>query len=77
MNKFNATIDETTVKKNKSLINEYTNREIHNHHKTALLDENYREIYNTDFKPQKNPYVTSTQSIHKKLDPKDPINPKK
>ena len=51
MNKFNATIDETIVKKNKSLIYDYTNREIHNHHKTALLDENYRDIYNTDFKP--------------------------
>jgi hypothetical protein len=51
MTKFNATIDETILKKNKSLINEYTNREIHDHHKTALLDENYREIYNTDFKP--------------------------
>lgn len=59
MNKFNSHVDESILKKNKNLINEYTNREIHDHHKTALLDKNYREIYKQDFKPTKNPHVTS------------------
>jgi hypothetical protein len=77
MNKRTSYIDSSLIERNKNLITEYTQREIHDHHKTILLGDNYREIYNTDFKPQRNPLVTNTQTVNSKTDMLDPMNPQR
>ena len=50
---------------------------VHDHHKTELLDENYREIYNQDFKPSKNSKILTKQSSLERADQSDFMNPLK
>jgi len=45
MNVKTSKVDPGLKNMNTKLIKERVNSELHNHHKTELLDENYREIY--------------------------------
>ena len=49
--------------------------EFNNHHKTELLDDKRRKIYDQSFKPAQNPKVNNHQSVHETMDPKDYMHP--
>jgi hypothetical protein len=59
MNEATSKVDSKLKVENQALVKERVDFNVHNHHRTELLDENYREIYKVDFKPQRNSKVTN------------------
>ena len=69
MNAETSKVDPQTKPFNETVVKHRAHFNVHEHHKTALLDENYKEIYDVDFKPVKNSKITNRQSSLEKADP--------
>ena len=57
MNELTSKPDIRQKQKNQRLVKQRVDFNVHNHHKTELLEDNYRGDYNLDFKPNMNDKV--------------------
>lgn len=77
MNQHTSKVDPKLKAYHQRLVKKRVDFNIHDHHKTELVDDNFHEVYKVDFKPQRNSHINNRQSSGDRSDPADPMNPLK